>query len=114
MELQLVRITSVETIFSTRASIAIYVSHLPSSDESFSGEDGLNDFEQLLLNGAIKELGIHVETTGAGGASDKAQNSFYKADDLEFVDSLPIRTCRTSGAAGMGDPMQMGTAYLLH
>ena len=88
----------------------IYVSHLPSSDESFSGEDGLNDFEQLLLNGAIKELGIHVETTGAGGASDKAQNSFYKADsDLEFVDRLAgSGLVRTSGAARMGDPMQNG------
>ena len=70
----------------------------------------MNDFEQLLLNGAIKELGIHVETTGAGGASDKAQNSFYKADsDLEFVDRLAgSGLVRTSGAARMGDPMQNG------
>jgi flagellin-like hook-associated protein FlgL len=88
----------------------VYVSHLPSSDESFSGDDGLNDFEQLLLNGAIKELGIHVETTGAGGSAEKAQNSFYAANqDLEFVDRLPgSGLVRTSGSARMGDPMQNG------
>ena len=86
----------------------VYVSHLSSSDEVFSGDDGLNDFEQLLLNGAVKELGVHVETTGAGGAAQKDPNSFYEANqDLEFVDRLPgSGLVRTSGAGRQGEPSQ--------
>ena len=88
----------------------VYVSHLPSSDEVFSGEDGLNDFQQLLLNGAVKELGVHVETTGAGGSSDKDPNSFFRANqNLDYVDRLPgSGLVRTSGAARQGDPAQNG------
>ena len=88
----------------------VYVSPIPSSDEVFSGDDGLNDFEQLLLNGAVKELGVHIETTGAGGSANKSPNSFYGANlDLEFVDRLPgSGLVRTSGAARQGDPSQDG------
>ena len=88
----------------------VYVSPIPSSDEAFSGDDGFNDFEQLLLNGAVKELGVHIETTGAGGSANKSPNSFYGANlDLEFVDRLPgSGLVRTSGAARQGDPSQDG------
>ena len=77
----------------------MYVSHLPSSDESFGGEDGINDFQQLLLSGAIKELGVYVDTVGAGGSSTKSKDSFYAANqELEFVDRLPDSgEVRTSG-----------------
>ena len=88
----------------------VYISHLPSSDESFGGEDGINDFQQLLLSGAIKELGVYVDTVGAGGSSTKSEDSFYAANqELEFVDRLPDSgEVRTSGVQRRGDPMQNG------
>lgn len=88
----------------------VYVSHLTSSDESLGGEDGVNDFEQLLLSGAIKELGVYVDMTGAGGSSDKAKDSFYQANQsLTFINRLPgSGEVQTSGVARMGNPMQNG------
>jgi flagellin-like hook-associated protein FlgL len=88
----------------------VYVSHLSSSDESFGGEAGVNNFQQLLLGGALKELGVYVDTVGAGGSSDKSKDSFYAANqDLEYVDRLPDSgEVRTSGVQRRGDPMQNG------
>ena len=88
----------------------VYVSDIPSSDESFGGDDGINDFQQLLLSGAIKELGVYVDTVGAGGSSTKSKDSFYAANqELEFVDRLPDSgEVRTSGVQRRGDPMQNG------
>ncbi len=88
----------------------VYVSDRPSSDELFGGDEGVNDFEQLLLNGAIKELGVYVDTTGSGGSSTKSSDSFYQANqDLEFVDRLPgSGLVRTSGAERRANPAQGG------
>jgi flagellin-like hook-associated protein FlgL len=88
----------------------VYVSDRPSSDEIFGGEAGVNDFQKLLLGGAIKELGVYVDTIGAGGSSDKSKDSFYAANqDLEFVDRLPDSgEVRLSGVQRRGDPMQNG------
>jgi len=88
----------------------VYVSHLPSSDPSFGGDEGVNDFQQLLLGGAIKELGVYVDTVGAGGSSTKSKDSFYAANqDLEFVDRLADSgQVLTSGVQRRGDPMQNG------
>jgi flagellin-like hook-associated protein FlgL len=88
----------------------VYVSDIDSSDESFGGEDGVNNFQQLLLGGAIQELGVYVDTVGAGGSSNKSKDSFYAANqDLEFVDRLPdTGDVRTSGVQRRGDPMQNG------
>ena len=88
----------------------VYVSHLSSSDEAFGGEEGVNDFQQLLLNGAVRELGVYVDTVSAGGAAGKSKESFYAANqDLTFVDRLPDSgLVRTSGVERRGDPMQNG------
>jgi flagellin-like hook-associated protein FlgL len=88
----------------------VYISHLPSSDPSFGGDEGVNDFQQLLLGGAIKELGVYVDTVGAGGSSTKSKDSFYAANqDLEFVDRLADSgQVLTSGVQRRGDPMQNG------
>jgi len=88
----------------------VYVSHLTSSDETLGGDEGVNDFQQLLLNGAVRELGVYVDTVTAGGASGKSKESFYAANqDLQFVDRLPDSgLVRTSGAERRGDPMQNG------
>jgi flagellin-like hook-associated protein FlgL len=88
----------------------VYVSNLPSSDESLGGNDGVNDFQQLLSNGAIKELGVYVDTVGAGGSKSKSKDSFYAANqDLEFLDRLPNSgEVRTNGVQRRGDPMQNG------
>ena len=70
----------------------------------------MNDFQQLLLGGAIKELGVYVDTVGAGGSSTKSKDSFYAANqDLEFVDRLADSgQVLTSGVQRRGDPMQNG------
>ncbi len=88
----------------------VYVSHLPSSDESLGGDEGVNDFQQLLLNGALRELGVYVDTVGAGGSSDRNGNSFYEADrELQFVDRLPDSgEVRTMGVERRADPAQNG------
>ena len=88
----------------------VYVSHLPSSDETLGGDSGVNDFQSLLLNGAVKELGVYVDTVGAGGSSNKSKDSFFAANqELEFVDRLADSgEVRTSGVARRGDPMQNG------
>ena len=82
----------------------VYVSNLPSSDESLGGNDGVNDFQQLLSNGAIKELGVYVDTVGAGGSKSKSKDSFYAANqDLEFLDRLPNSgEVRTNGVQPRG------------
>ena len=70
-----------------------YVSHLNSNDPSFtvaSGDDGVTNFEQLLIQGAVIELDMHVDTVGGGGANDLAHGVYYKPDqNLEFIDRLP-------------------------
>jgi len=88
----------------------VYVSDRPSSDELFGGDEGVNDFEQLLLDGAIKELGVYVDATGSGGSSTKSSDSFYQANqDLEFVDRLPgSGLVRASGAERRANPAQGG------
>lgn len=71
----------------------IYTSHLASSDKSFtagSGQDGVTSFEQLLLQGAVTELHLHVDTVGGGGSSDLAHGVYYKPNQsLDFIDRLP-------------------------
>jgi flagellin-like hook-associated protein FlgL len=88
----------------------VYVSDTTSSHPSFGGDEGVNDFQQLLLGGAIKEVGVYVDTLGAGGSSTKAKDSFYAANqDLEFVDRLADSgQVLTSGVQRRGDPMQNG------
>lgn len=71
----------------------VYTSHLSSSDQTFtagSGQSGVTSFEQLLLQGAVTELKMYVDTVGAGGASDLAHGVYYKPNqDLEFIDRIP-------------------------
>jgi len=71
----------------------IYTSSLPSSDQSFTagtGQTGVTNFEQLLLQGAVTELGLHVDTIGGGGSSDLASDVYYKPNqNLEYIDRLP-------------------------
>lgn len=71
----------------------IYTSHLPSSDKVFtagSGQDGVTSFEQLLLQGAVTELNLYVDTVGGGGASDLAHGVYYKPNQsLDYIDRLP-------------------------
>ena len=47
----------------------VYTSHLASNDQVFtaaSGQTGATSFEQLLMQGAVTELPLHVDTVGAG------------------------------------------------
>ena len=71
----------------------IYSSHLPSSDKTFtagSGQSGITAFEQLLMQGAVTELNLHVNTVGGGGASNLAHGVYYKPNqELEFIDRIP-------------------------
>jgi len=71
----------------------VYVSHLNSNDPAFtasSGDEGVTSFEQLLMQGAVVELSMHVDTVGAGGAQDLDHGVYYKPNqDLEFIDRLP-------------------------
>jgi len=71
----------------------VYTSHLKSSDQTFtagSGQTGVTSFEQLLLQGAVTELKLYVDTVGGGGASDLAHGVYYKPNqDLEFIDRIP-------------------------
>ena len=71
----------------------VYTSHLPSSDQVFTagtGQDGVTNFEQLLMQGAITELGLYVDTVGGGGAPNLASGVYYRPNqDLEFIDRLP-------------------------
>ena len=71
----------------------VYVSHLSSSDPVFtagSGQDGITGFEQLLMQGAVVELSMHVDTIGGGGAADLANGVYYRPNqDLEYIDRLP-------------------------
>ncbi len=71
----------------------VYTSHLSSSDKSFtagSGQEGVTSFEQLLLQGAVTELNLYVDTVGGGGATDLAHGVYYKPNQsLDFIDRLP-------------------------
>lgn len=71
----------------------VYVSHLNSNDAAFtasSGDQGVTSFEQLLMQGAVVELNMHVDTIGAGGAQDLDHGVYYKPNqDLEYIDRLP-------------------------
>lgn len=71
----------------------VYVSHLSSSDPVFtagSGQDGITGFEQLLMQGAVVELSMHVDTIGGGGAADLANGVYYRPNQsLEYIDRLP-------------------------
>ena len=71
----------------------VYTSHLHSSDQVFtagSGESGVTAFEQLLLQGAVTELKMYVDTVGGGGTSDLAHGVYYRPNqDLEFIDRIP-------------------------
>ena len=71
----------------------LYVSHLPSSDPVFtagSGQAGVTGFEQLLMQGAVVELSLHVDTIGGGGAPNLADGAYYRPNqDLDFIDRLP-------------------------
>jgi flagellin len=71
----------------------VYTSHLSSSDQVFtagSGESGVTAFEQLLLQGAVTELKMYVDTVGGGGTSDLAHGVYYRPNqDLEFIDRIP-------------------------
>ncbi len=70
----------------------VYTSHLSSSDKSFtagSGQEGVTSFEQLLLQGAVTELNLYVDTVGGGGATDLAHGVYYKPNQsLDFIDRL--------------------------
>ena len=71
----------------------VYTSPLDSNDQTFtagSGQTGVTSFEQLLLQGAVTELKLYVDTVGGGGASDLAHGVYYKPNqDLEFIDRIP-------------------------
>ena len=71
----------------------IYTSNLDSNDPAFtadSGQTGVTSFEQLLLQDAVTELKLYVDTVGAGGASDLAHGVYYKPNQsLEFIDRVP-------------------------
>jgi len=71
----------------------VYTSPLDSNDQTFtagSGQEGVTSFEQLLIQGAVTELNLHVDTVGAGGASDLANGVYYKPDqNLEYIDRVP-------------------------
>jgi len=71
----------------------VYTSPLDSNDQAFtagSGQTGVTSFEQLLIQGAVTELQLHVDTVGAGGASDLAQGVYYKPNqNLEYIDRVP-------------------------
>jgi len=71
----------------------VYTSPLDSNDQTFtagSGQSGVTSFEQLLLQGAVTELQLHVDTVGAGGASDLAHGVYYKPNqNLEYIDRVP-------------------------
>jgi len=71
----------------------IYTSKLDSNDQAFtagSGQTGVTNFEQLLLQDAVTELKLHVDTVGAGGASGLDHGVYYKPNQsLEFIDRVP-------------------------
>lgn len=71
----------------------VYTSPLDSNDQAFtagSGQTGVTSFEQLLMQGAVTELQLHVDTVGAGGASDLAHGVYYKPNqNLEYIDRVP-------------------------
>jgi len=71
----------------------VYTSPLDSNDQTFtagSGQTGVTSFEQLLIQGAVTELKLHVDTVGAGGASDLAHGVYYKPNqNLEYIDRVP-------------------------
>jgi len=71
----------------------VYTSPLDSNDQTFtagSGQSGVTSFEQLLIQGAVTELQLHVDTVGAGGASDLAHGVYYKPNqNLEYIDRVP-------------------------
>ena len=71
----------------------VYTSPLDSNDQTFtagSGQTGVTSFEQLLIQGAVTELQLHVDTVGAGGASDLAHGVYYKPNqNLEYIDRVP-------------------------
>jgi flagellin-like hook-associated protein FlgL len=95
----------------------VYVSHLSSSDPTFtanSGDDGVTNFEQLLMQGAVVELSMHVDTIGAGGAQDLANGVYYKPNqDLEFIDRLPgSGIVRTNSIERRTDPSMSADGIL--
>ncbi|MDG1326613.1 MAG: flagellin [Opitutales bacterium] len=71
----------------------VYTSPLDSNDQAFtagSGQSGVTSFEQLLLQGAVTELKLYVDTVGGGGASGLAHGVYYKPkQELEYIDRLP-------------------------
>jgi len=71
----------------------IYTSNLPSSDQIFTagtGQTGVTNFEQLLMQGAVTELGLYVDTTGGGGSANLSGDVYYRPNqNLEYIDRLP-------------------------
>lgn len=87
----------------------VYVSHLDSSDPVFtagSGQDGVTGFDQLVMQGAVVELSMHVDTIGGGGSPDLAEGVYYRPNqDLEFIDRLPDSgVVRTNSIERRTDP----------
>ncbi len=87
----------------------VYVSHLDSSDPVFtagSGQSGVTGFEQLLMQGAVVELSMHVDTIGGGGSPNLAEGVYYRPNqDLEFIDRLPdTGVVRTNSIERRTDP----------
>ncbi len=87
----------------------VYVSSLESNDPNFtagSGETGVTHFEQLLTQGAVVELTMHVDTIGGGGTKDLAHGVYYKPNqNLEFIDRLPDSgLARTNSIERRTDP----------
>ena len=87
----------------------VYTSHLASNDQVFtaaSGQTGATSFEQLLMQGAVTELPLHVDTVGAGGASDLAHGVYYKPNQsLEYIDRVPDSgSVRTNSIERRTDP----------
>jgi flagellin-like hook-associated protein FlgL len=87
----------------------IYTSHLNSSDQVFtsgSGQGGITEFEQLVLQGAVTELDVYIDKVGAGGSADLDHGVYYKPNQaLEFIDRLPnTGLVRTNSIERRTDP----------
>ena len=87
----------------------IYTSHLDSSDQVFtsgSGQGGITEFEQLVLQGAVTELGVYIDKVGGGGSADLDHGVYYKPNQkLDFIDRLPnTGLVRTNSIERRTDP----------
>ena len=87
----------------------IYTSHLPSSDQVFtsgSGQTGVTEFEQLVLQGAVTELSVYIDKVGGGGSADLDHGVYFKPNQsLSFIDRLPnTGLVRTNSIERRTDP----------